>query len=111
MNDWEYKIVTVDSLHEPDILEWIRGFRDGTAEVQDLLDQLGREGWELVSFLPARPANQIVENSVTGQKITIDANPWLYHAIFKRPAETAEEADQRLEHQRLLKRARGRLSI
>jgi len=104
MKEWDYKIVTIDSLHEPDILEWIRGFRDGTAEVQELLDSMGRDGWELVAFFPARPASQIVENSVTGQKLTIDANPWLHNAVFKKPSETTEEREQRVQSERLLRR-------
>jgi hypothetical protein len=85
MNGWEYKIATVNTRHEPDILEWIRGFRDETAEVQKLLDSFGQEGWELVAFFPARPADHTVKNDVTGQEWTIDADLWLYNAVFKKP--------------------------
>jgi hypothetical protein len=87
MNEWEYRIVTIDTRHKPDVLEWINDFEDGSPEVQKLLDSMSREGWELVAFFPARPANQIVENSVTGQRLELDANPWLYNAIFKKQYE------------------------
>jgi hypothetical protein len=104
MNDWEYKIIMVNAQHEPTTLEWITGFKDGNAEVQELLDSIGRDGWELVAFFPARPANQTLENSVTGQKLTIDANPWLHNAVFKKAAETSEEREQRIQSERLMRR-------
>ena len=81
---WQYRIVTIDTRHEPDTLEWIMGFEEKRPEVQKLLDSMSHEGWELVAFFPARPASQLVENSVTGQRLELDANPWLYNAIFKK---------------------------
>lgn len=83
MNRWEYKIVTIDTRHEPDTLEWIVGFKEGSPEVQNLLNSMSGDGWELVAFFPARPANQVVENSVTGQRWEMAANPWLYSAILR----------------------------
>jgi len=79
--------VTIDTRHEPDVLKWIGGFEGGNPEVHKLLDSMNREGWELVAFFPARPANQVVENSVTGQRLELVANPWLYNAIFKKEYE------------------------
>jgi hypothetical protein len=84
MNEWEYRIVTIDTHHEPDTLEWIQGFEENSPEVQKLLDSMNRDGWELVAFFPARPANYVVVNSVTGQRLEWVANPWLYNAIFKK---------------------------
>jgi len=104
MNEWEYKIVMVNTQHEPTTLEWITRFKDGNAKVQELLDSMGRDGWELVAFFPARPANQTLENSVTGQKLAIDADPWLHNAVFKKSAETTEEREQRVQSERLMRR-------
>ena len=104
MNQWEYKIVTINTMHDPTILEWISGFQDGNAEVQELLDSLGREGWELVAFFPARPANQTGKIPATKQEVTAEANPWLYNAVFKRPPETEEERRQRIQSERLTRR-------
>jgi hypothetical protein len=87
MNGWQYKIVTIDTRHEPTTLEWIMDFEENSPEVQKLLESMGRKGWELVAFFPARPANQVVENSVTCQRMELAANPWLYNAIFKRQPE------------------------
>jgi hypothetical protein len=85
------------------------GFEEGSPEVQELLDSMSHEGWELVAFFPARPANQIVENSVTGQRLELDANPWIYNAVFKKPPETIEERTKRVQGERLL-RSRGKAS-
>jgi uncharacterized protein DUF4177 len=103
MNEWEYKIVTIDTRHEPDTLEWISGFEEGSPEVQKLLDSMSREGWELVAFFPARPVDQVVENTVTGQRLELDANPWLHNAIFKKPPETMEERTKRVQGERLMR--------
>ena len=97
MNGWEHKIVTIDTRHEPDTLEWIVGFKEGSPEVQKLLDSMSRDGWELVAFVPARPANQVVENSVTGQRWELAANLWLYSAIFKKQYEPKSLEQQAIE--------------
>jgi hypothetical protein len=98
MSEWQYRIVTIDTQHEPNTLEWIQGFEEGSPEVQKLLDSMSREGWELVAFFPARPANYVVENSVTGQRLEWGANPWLYNAIFKKEKESKSLEQQAIEN-------------
>lgn len=46
------------------------------AIIQSHLNEMGEDGWELVSFLPALPMDQNWKG--------VHANPWMYHAVFKR---------------------------
>lgn len=97
VNGWEYKIVTIDTRHEPETLEWLTVFEENSPEVQKLLNSMSRDGWELVAFFPARPATQVVENSVTGQRLELAVNPWLYNAIFKKEHESKSMEQQASE--------------
>jgi hypothetical protein len=105
MNQWDYKIVSINTQHQPDVVEWISGSRDGNPTVQKTLESMGNNGWELVAFFPARPADQTVKHPVSEHNSIVPANPWLYHAIFKKPSETMEERQQRVESERLERRA------
>jgi hypothetical protein len=104
MSEWDYKIVTVNTLHEPDLLEWISGSKGGHAALEKTLNSMGANGWELVAFFPACPVDQRVKHPATEHESTIPANPWLYHAIFKKPSETWEERKSRIDDERLQRR-------
>lgn len=111
MNQWDYKIVTINTQHQPGILEWLSGFPNGNGAVQKALESMGNDGWELVAFFPAQPADQALKHPVGGDDTVVPANPWLYHAVFKKPSETTEERKQRVDSERLerrIKRARSR---
>lgn len=108
---WDYKIVTINTQHQPDILEWLSDAQEGNATVQKTLESMGNNGWELVAFFPARPADQTFMHPVGGHESMVPANPWLYHAVFKKPSETMEERQQRVDSERLerrIRRARSR---
>jgi hypothetical protein len=102
--------VTVNTLHEPTTLEWISGDDYGAESIEKMLDSMGKDGWELVTLYPARPADYIWKHPVSGAESLLSANPWLYHAVFKRLEETPEERKERVESERFKRRARGRLS-
>jgi hypothetical protein len=105
MSEWEYKIVKVNALQEPEILEWATGtLSDGHPALEEMLNSMGAAGWELVAFLPAYPADQKVTNPASKFESTIPANPWIYHAVFKKPPETAEERKNRIDNERLQRR-------
>lgn len=106
MNQWDYKIVSINTQHQPDVLEWISGSQGGNPTVQKTLESMGNNGWELVAFFPACPSDQTVKHPVSEHNSIVPANPWLYHAIFKRPSETTEERRERVENERLERRAR-----
>jgi hypothetical protein len=111
MNQWDYKIATINTQHQPDVLEWFYGPQSGNASVQKALNSMGSNGWELVAFFPARPAYQTFKHPVSDCDTLVSADPWLYHAIFKKPSETTEERQQRVESERLerrIQRARSR---
>ena len=65
---------------------------------------MGDNGWELIAFLPARPADHLLKHPVSDSEFLVQADPWLYHAIFKKPSETMEERQQRVESDRLERR-------
>jgi hypothetical protein len=69
-------------------------------KLEDTLNDWGSRGWELVALTLIPIAEEYQYRG-----------PDLFLAAFKKPEETPEEATQRLEHQRLVKRARGRVSI
>jgi hypothetical protein len=76
-----------------------------TAEIyrtrlEETLNEWGSRGWELVALTLIPIAEEYQYRG-----------PDLFLAVFKKSEETAEEAKQRLEHQRLVKRARGRVPI
>jgi hypothetical protein len=104
MNKWEYKIVTINTLHQPDAAEWLTDSEGGNRPLRELFDSMGNEGWELVAFYPARPVNQPWIHPVSKCESTLPADPWLYNAIFKRPPETWEERKERIDRERLQRR-------
>jgi len=55
MNQWDYKIATINTQHQPDVLEWFYGPQSGNASVQKALNSMGSNGWELVAFFPQDP--------------------------------------------------------
>ena len=54
------------------------------------LNRRGQSGWELISVVPVGTTH--------------------VRAIFKKPAETPEERRDRVEHERLMRRSKGRSS-
>jgi hypothetical protein len=105
MTEWTYKVVTVNTLHDPTIVEWTLDEDFGGERIEKMLASMGTQGWQLVAFVPARPAGHMYKHPVSGAESWLDANPWLYHAIFKKPAETSEERKQRVHSERLARRA------
>jgi hypothetical protein len=71
MTRWEYHLITLfidaqkgqDGRHETP--------RERDKRIEETLSALGEDRWELVSFVPVALH-------------TSPANPWAYHAIFKR---------------------------
>ena len=59
---WEYKIIT------PDVKGWMAAKLD-SGESEELLDELGEDGWELINVLPL--AEQSGWGSRTGQVLFI----------------------------------------
>jgi len=107
MNQWDYKIVSINTQHQPDVLGWISGSGDGNSTIEKALESMGNNGWELVAFFPARPADQTVKHPISDHNSILPANPWLYQAIFKKPSETMEERQERVGSERLERRARA----
>jgi hypothetical protein len=88
---WEYRVITFNTEYEtmPDALlrEAITGTRLSAAArscdiIRFRLQMEGNDGWELVALMPAHPSTSPSDC----QDISV-ANPWMYHAIFKRPRE------------------------
>jgi hypothetical protein len=102
-NQWDYKIVTIDTRHYPNLLNRFV-LEDQNAEVQKMLDSLGAGRWELVAFFPAQPVDQTVEDPATKPMSVQRADPSLYNAILKRTAETREEREERVQSERLMRR-------
>jgi hypothetical protein len=74
---WKYRVITFNTEYEVPFDGKITDSPESNQIIQDRLNEVGSDGWELVSFLPAMP---------TPRKWKGDefANPWVYHAIFKR---------------------------
>jgi hypothetical protein len=90
MARWEYRVITINTEYEtmPDALirETVTGTRLSSAAksseiIQFRLETEGRSGWELVALMPAHPSTSHSDF----QDISVP-NPWMYHAVFKRPA-------------------------
>ena len=77
MPQWEYHVETINTEYQKDR----HGEIDTSCKLEHLiqprLDALGRDGWELVAFLPALPA--------TSNIMELYENPWVHYAIFKKP--------------------------
>jgi hypothetical protein len=79
MARWEYQVVTMNTEYEVPWGGELEDSPDSYKIIQSHLNEMGRDGWELVAFLPA-PATHIKE------QVRFN-NPWMYHAIFKRSVE------------------------
>jgi hypothetical protein len=77
---WEYCAITINTEYEVPDGGKITDSPEGRVIIENRLDKMGANGWELVSFLPAEPMAQ----KWKGNEF---ANPWMYHAVFKRPVE------------------------
>jgi|HubBroStandDraft_1064217.scaffolds.fasta_scaffold13047_4 hypothetical protein len=86
---WEYRVITFNTEYETMadavLREAIAGTRlSGAAKscdiIQGRLAMEGTHGWELVALMPAFPSTSPQDC----QDISVP-NPWMYHAIFKRP--------------------------
>jgi hypothetical protein len=79
---WEYRVITINTEYETaaDLVGSLKPnpSKSRSEIIEWRLREMGVMGWELVSFLPALPmSSPDWEESM--------ANPWMYHAIFKRP--------------------------
>ena len=87
---WEYRVITFNTEYETMsdavLREAVMGPISGPIKSNEIirsrLEMEGKSGWELVSLMPAHPSPSPPEC----QDISV-ANPWIYHAIFKRPKE------------------------
>jgi hypothetical protein len=69
------------------------------ARLEDVLNEWGSRGWELVTLTVIPIAEEYQYRG-----------PDLFLAVFKKPEETPEEGEERIENERFKRRARGRLS-
>ncbi len=88
---WEYRVITFNTEYETMADALIRETitRTRISEpakscdiIRSRLEMEGKNGWELVALMPAYPS----ASPPDCQDIPV-ANPWMYHAIFKRPKE------------------------
>jgi len=88
---WEYRAITFNTEYETMADAVLREAVTGTPLsrpakscdiIQRRLAMEGKQGWELVSLMPAFPSTSPPDC----QDISV-ANPWMYHAVFKRPVE------------------------
>lgn len=78
MAKWEYRVITMNTEYEVPFEGDLKDSPSSREIIESHLDEVGQDGWELVSFLPA-PATHVADE----HRFT---NPWMYHAVFKRPA-------------------------
>jgi hypothetical protein len=79
---WDYCVITINTEYETAAGLVASGKSNPSKSRSEIIEwrlqEMGSMGWELVSFLPALPmASPDWEESM--------GNPWMYHAIFKRP--------------------------
>jgi hypothetical protein len=79
MANWEYRVITINTEYEVPLEGHLKDSPESNVIIQSHLNELGEDGWELISFLPALPMAQ-------KWKGVDSPNPWMYHAVFKRPA-------------------------
>ena len=91
MTVWQYKVITFNTEYETMadavLRETVTQTRLSKSAksceiIQFRLEMEGNNGWELVDLMPAYPSTSPPDC----QDIS-SANPWMYHAIFKRPQE------------------------
>jgi hypothetical protein len=78
MDKWEYFVETINTEYVPDKDDNIDNSPSGDEIIGRCLNDLGGEGWEFVTFLPALPAHHFKGSG---------PNPYVVHAIFKRKAD------------------------
>jgi hypothetical protein len=72
MTYWEYRSVRINTELERD-KDHCEFFKERDQRIESVFNQMGKEGWELIGFLPlANPAPS--------------RNSWICHAVFKRPS-------------------------
>jgi hypothetical protein len=76
MTKWEYRVIPFFATgYDSDESAWERD-----QMVERFLSNIGKDGWEFVSFLPeVRPADDVSADWA--------ASTYMYHAIFKRQTE------------------------
>ena len=79
MTKWDYRVITINTQYEIVGDGKLENSRPSNEIIESCLEQMGADGWELVSFLPAMPT----DSKFRGEY----ANPWIYHAVFKRPGD------------------------
>ena len=110
MDKWLYKVVSVNTEYELNEVDILTGHHPGSEALEKWLNSMSADGWELVSFLPAKPADK-TRKRYSEHEWTDSANPWEHYAIFKKDAELAEAQRKELvESERMKRRARGRIS-
>jgi hypothetical protein len=70
---WEYRSVRIDTELERERDVHFESFKERDERLQRFFSEMGKDGWELVGFLP-----------LAG--IGTSRNSWIYHAVFKRPS-------------------------
>jgi hypothetical protein len=75
---WDYRVITVNTQYEIVGDGKLENSRPSNEIIQSRLEEMGADGWELVSFLPAMPT----DSKFRGEY----ANPWVYQFVFKRRA-------------------------
>jgi hypothetical protein len=76
---WEYRVITINTAYSVKFGEDLDKSPPSDEVIRRHLKPMGEDGWELASFIPSQPAAQNWNNT--------PANPWMYHAVFKRPLE------------------------
>jgi hypothetical protein len=76
MAKWEYSVITINAKYEVTSAGNITDSTESLVIIGKHLNAMGKDGWELVSFLPAMLPQKLKGNE--------SANSWMYHAIFKR---------------------------
>jgi hypothetical protein len=71
----KYRVITINTEYEVPFGGKIEDSPESARIIEDHLNEMGEDGWELVGFLPALPQNQNWKRTI--------ANPWVYHVIFK----------------------------
>jgi hypothetical protein len=79
VSKWEYRVITMNTEYEVPLESDLKDSPESDQIIQSHLNEMGEDRWELVSFLPALPTAQNWKGTM--------ANPWMYHAIFKRPVD------------------------
>lgn len=110
MDKWIYNVVSINTEYELNEADILTGHHPGIEALEEWLNSKSEDGWELVAFLPAKPANK-TRRRYSEHEWTDPANPWEHYAIFKKPADSSQAQQKELvESERMKRRARGRIS-